>query len=305
MTNGADQTATSGPDGPKGWMGLLDEATRREHRRHNIIHSRRTDRLYRSHHLNRRLSDLGEARRQSSRCTWLFVVAALGPRLRPETAMRLFRARQLGPGQGGQLPMIVDKLADRAGLPRPPELYVIPSSTLNSFATGTPDRSAIAVTEGLLRRMTMREIIGVVGHEMSHIRNNDLSVMTLADTMTRFVQMLSYAALVLVGTQSYRSAGRRAPVFMVGDPAALSGPGDHQRLATRAVAHPRVRRRPRRRDADRGSARPRISASPAGPGDRPVLGRSHVPGAGAARSRAVVAADASKHRRSESAALSR
>ena len=39
MTNGADQTATSGPDGPNGWMGLLDEATRREHRRHNIIHS--------------------------------------------------------------------------------------------------------------------------------------------------------------------------------------------------------------------------------------------------------------------------
>ncbi len=210
MTNGADQTATSGPDGPNGWMGLLDEATRREHRRHNIIHSSvliGSIAAITSIAVYLIWGKLGVV----IALTWLFVVAALGPRLRPETAMRLFRARQLGPGQGGQLPMIVDKLADRAGLPRPPELYVIPSSTLNSFATGTPDRSAIAVTEGLLRRMTMREIIGVVGHEMSHIRNNDLSVMTLADTMTRFVQMLSYAALVLVGLNLIGLLGDEPP----------------------------------------------------------------------------------------------
>jgi heat shock protein HtpX len=69
--------------------------------------------------------------------------------------------------------------------------------TLNAFATGTPRNSAIALTEGLLRRLTLRETAGVLAHEMSHIRNNDLQVMGLADIVTRFLQLMSYAALAL------------------------------------------------------------------------------------------------------------
>lgn len=77
------------------------------------------------------------------------------------------------------------------------DLYVIPSMTLNAFAAGSRGHSAIAVTEGLLRRLTLSETAGVLAHEISHIRNNDLLVMGLADVITRVLQLMSYAALGL------------------------------------------------------------------------------------------------------------
>lgn len=124
-------------------------------------------------------------------------VFVLAPRVPPETVMRLYRATYVQPDGASQLSSLVDVLAYRAGLAQRPKLYVIPSMTLNAFATGTPQHSAIGVTEGLLRRLSLREISGVLGHEISHIRNNDLAVMGLADVITRFLQLLSYVALAL------------------------------------------------------------------------------------------------------------
>ena len=95
------------------------------------------------------------------------------------------------------LTAIVQELATRAELPRVPRLYVIPSTTLNAFATGHANNPAIAVTEGLLRQLTLRETAGVLAHEISHIRNNDLWVMGLADIMSRFTQSMSYVAVFL------------------------------------------------------------------------------------------------------------
>jgi heat shock protein HtpX len=69
--------------------------------------------------------------------------------------------------------------------------------TLNAFATGTPGKAVIGITEGLLRRLSLHELAGVLAHEISHVRNNDLAVMGLADIMTRFTQALSYLALFL------------------------------------------------------------------------------------------------------------
>jgi heat shock protein HtpX len=130
----------------------------------------------------------------------LVALAALytfAPTMPPETLMRLYRARLVQPGDNSQLSALVDVLAFRAELPKRPQLYVVPSMTLNAFAAGTPDRAAIAVTEGLLRKLTLREIAGVLAHEMSHIRNNDLHIMGFADLVTRLLQILSYLALAL------------------------------------------------------------------------------------------------------------
>ena len=125
------------------------------------------------------------------------VIYAFAPRLPPELIMRMYRATRLDPRQGGQITHIVAVLARRAGLSSVPSLYLIPSMTLNAFATGTPQKAAIGITEGLLRRLSLRELAGVLAHELSHVRNNDLAVMGLADTMTRFTQVLSYLALFL------------------------------------------------------------------------------------------------------------
>ena len=127
----------------------------------------------------------------------LAAVYTFAPTVPPETMMRLYRARLVQPGDNSQLSSLVDVLAFRAELPQRPALYVVPSMTLNAFAAGTPDRAAIAITEGLLRRLTLREIAGVLAHEMSHIRNNDLHVMGFADLVTRLLQLLSYVALAL------------------------------------------------------------------------------------------------------------
>jgi heat shock protein HtpX len=125
------------------------------------------------------------------------VIYAFAPRLPPELIMRMYRARELHPRQGGQIAHIVTVLARRAGLSSTPTIYVIPSMTLNAFATGSPQKAAIGITEGLLRRLSLGEVAGVLAHELSHVRNNDLAVMGLADVMTRFMQMLSYLALFL------------------------------------------------------------------------------------------------------------
>ncbi|MDX2288702.1 MAG: M48 family metalloprotease [Hyphomicrobiaceae bacterium] len=124
-------------------------------------------------------------------------LAVLAPQVPPETVMRIYSARLVVPGSD-PLSRLVDELAARGELERRPQLYIVPSATLNAFATGTPGHAAIALTEGLVRRLTLREIAGVIGHEISHIRNNDLALMGLADIMTRFVQMLSYVALGLM-----------------------------------------------------------------------------------------------------------
>jgi heat shock protein HtpX len=138
--------------------------------------------------------------------SWTGVVAALGsiaaisyfaPRLPPEAIMRLYRATAIDPGHGAQILHVVKVLSARAGLARPPALYVIASTTANAFAAGSPGKAVIGITEGLLRRLSLRELTGVLGHEISHIANNDLAVMGLADLMTRFCQMLSYLALFL------------------------------------------------------------------------------------------------------------
>jgi heat shock protein HtpX len=128
---------------------------------------------------------------------WLGILYALAPRLPPGVVMRLYRARPLDRQHGDQIVHIVGELARRAELPAIPRLYVIPSMTLNAFATGTRENAVIGVTEGILRRLTLRELAGVLAHEISHVRNNDLAVMSLADVMTRFTQALSYLALFL------------------------------------------------------------------------------------------------------------
>jgi heat shock protein HtpX len=129
----------------------------------------------------------------------LFVAAlvAVGPRVPAGAVMRLYKAVPVDGRNGPQLQRLIEVLAERAELGRQPRLYVIPSATLNAFATGSPSDAAIGITEGLLRRLDLRQVAGVIAHEMSHIRNNDLHVMAMADALTRFTQLLAYLGVVL------------------------------------------------------------------------------------------------------------
>jgi heat shock protein HtpX len=90
-----------------------------------------------------------------------------------------------------QLQNIVDEMAIASGLPRP-RVYVVPDADPNAFATGRgPERSSIAVTRGLLDTLNREELQGVVAHEMSHIRNLDIRVMTVVAALVGAIALLS------------------------------------------------------------------------------------------------------------------
>jgi len=95
-------------------------------------------------------------------------------------ALMSHHAQEVGPTEAPTLHRIVARLAERAGVPRP-HVYVIPSNSPNAFATGrNPEHAVVAVTEGLMTILSERELEGVVAHEMSHIRNRDILIATIA-----------------------------------------------------------------------------------------------------------------------------
>ena len=90
-----------------------------------------------------------------------------------------------------QLQNIVDEMSIASGLPRP-KVYVVPDADPNAFATGRdPDHASLAVTRGLLDTLDREELQGVVAHEMSHIRNLDVRVMTIIAALVGAVALLS------------------------------------------------------------------------------------------------------------------
>ena len=86
---------------------------------------------------------------------------------------------------------VVEEMAIASGLPKP-EVYVIPDGDLNAFATGRgPEKSSIAVTAGLLRTLNREELQAVVSHEMAHVKNYDIRVMTVVAALVGSVLLLS------------------------------------------------------------------------------------------------------------------
>ncbi|MCX4187460.1 zinc metalloprotease HtpX [Methylophaga sp. OBS4] len=116
----------------------------------------------------------------------------------PWMVIRMYDAIPIRPHQAPMLDEVVSQLAERAELPQRPDLYYVPSRMLNAFAVGSPRESVIAVTDGLLRQLTLREVAGVLAHELSHIRNNDLQVMGLADLFSRTTRLLSLVGQALL-----------------------------------------------------------------------------------------------------------
>ena len=90
-----------------------------------------------------------------------------------------------------QLENVVDEMAIASGLPRP-RVYVVPDADPNAFATGRdPAHASLAVTRGLLDTLDREELQGVVAHEMSHIRNLDVRVMTIVAALVGAVALLA------------------------------------------------------------------------------------------------------------------
>lgn len=175
----------------------LDEAARRRHTRRNMLH---TGALL--------LAGVGLLALTAwsvfgiEGLIWAAIAGGvslfLSLRVTPELVLRLFRARPLPPHVFPDGWRVLEALAERAELPKPPRLYYVPSSNMNAFAVGRPENAAIAVTDGLIRGLTLRQFAGVLAHEISHVRNGDVKVMALADMVTRLTNDMATVGIVML-----------------------------------------------------------------------------------------------------------
>jgi heat shock protein HtpX len=108
--------------------------------------------------------------------------------------LRMYGAKQVTQGEAPELYQIVGELVNKAGLPMP-KVYIMENDTPNAFATGrNPEHAAVAVTTGILRILSKEELMGVIGHELSHIQHRDILISTIAATMAGAISMLSSMA---------------------------------------------------------------------------------------------------------------
>jgi heat shock protein HtpX len=108
--------------------------------------------------------------------------------------LRMYKAQELKPEDNPKLFEMTQELTGRAGLPMP-KLYIIPYEQPNAFATGrNPEHAAVAVTDGILRLLSREELMGVIGHELSHVKNRDILIGTVAATIAGAISMLAHMA---------------------------------------------------------------------------------------------------------------
>jgi heat shock protein HtpX len=106
----------------------------------------------------------------------------------------MYRARQVSEAEAPELYAIVHNIALRAGIPMP-RLYVIPDESPNAFATGrNPEHAVVAVTEGILKIMNREELEGVLAHEISHVKNRDILISSVAAALAGVIMMLANMA---------------------------------------------------------------------------------------------------------------
>jgi heat shock protein HtpX len=95
-------------------------------------------------------------------------------------ALKASKAKPVSQSEAPELYRDIEEIAGKAGVPMP-RVYLIPSEQPNAFATGrSPKKAVIAVTEGLLRYLPREQVKGVLAHEMGHVANRDILVMTIA-----------------------------------------------------------------------------------------------------------------------------
>ena len=133
--------------------------------------------------------------------------------------LAMYRAKPVTESEAPELVGAVRHLAQLSDMPMP-RVYIIPSETPNAFATGrSPKHAAVAATQGILRLLDRDELIGVMAHELSHVRNRDILISSIAAAIAGAIYMLADMArwsMMWGGSRSRdRSAGALQLVLML------------------------------------------------------------------------------------------
>jgi len=108
--------------------------------------------------------------------------------------LAMYRAQEVSESQAPRLHRIVERLAQRAGIPKP-KVCVVPSQSPNAFATGrNPRHAVVAVTEGAMRLLNEEELEGVLGHELAHVQGRDILIGTIAAVMAGAIMVMASIA---------------------------------------------------------------------------------------------------------------
>lgn len=133
---------------------------------------------------------------------WIAAFAILvlyfGPQVSQKLMLQVYSATPLTRRQVPFLYDVVDELCSRAGIEPRVSLFYIPSRLMLAFTVGSREDTNIALSDGLLRRLSGREIAGVIAHELSHLAHGDLKLMALADFITKVTRMLAFIAMLLI-----------------------------------------------------------------------------------------------------------
>jgi len=137
--------------------------------------------------------------------------------------LALSKARKIERDDHPRLYNVVEEMKIASGLEKMPDIYIIDDPALNAFATGRdPKRASVAITSGLLQKLNRDELQGVIGHEMAHIRNRDVLLMSLCGVLLGtivilswyFTRMLFFSAM-FGGRRSSSSGGGYAQVIIL------------------------------------------------------------------------------------------
>src|ERR1051325_8683863 len=108
--------------------------------------------------------------------------------------LRMYNAQEASEADAPVLYGVTRELAMKMNMPMP-KVYIIPSDSLNAFATGrNPKHAAVAATQGILRTLTREELTGVMAHAISHVRNRDILIGTIAAAIAGAISMLAHMA---------------------------------------------------------------------------------------------------------------
>ncbi len=134
---------------------------------------------------------------------WMAVAGAIGvfiltPSISPGIILRMARARPIEYWQAPDLFEIVAKLAGKARLRQNPKLFLMPSMQTNAFTVGSRTSPCVAISTGLVRHLNRDEMTGVLAHEIAHIRNNDLWLLSLSESFRRMTSSLSIFGIFLL-----------------------------------------------------------------------------------------------------------
>jgi heat shock protein HtpX len=121
-------------------------------------------------------------------------------------------AKKVGPNDAPRLYNVVEEMKIASGLPKVPDIYIIDDPAPNAFATGRdPSKASVAITTGLLQQLNRDELQGVIGHEISHIKNRDVLLMSICGVMLGAIVIISWYAsrfMIFGGMSGRRSSSR-------------------------------------------------------------------------------------------------